>query len=79
MWKNVFFESCILSALIFAGFYFNAAVLKDELYSNDNKVSSYLTHVSGKGSPLELETHISGQISQKESHISGIITPANTR
>jgi hypothetical protein len=79
MWKNVFLESCLLSALIFAGFYFNAAVLKDDLYSNDNKASSYVGHISGTGAPLELPKHISGKKLEKESHISGGITPTNTQ
>ena len=71
MWKNVFIESCLLSALIFAGFYLNATLLKDELYSDDNKATSYFNHISGDGVPLELPNHISGQESKKEPHISG--------
>ena len=71
MWKNIFIESCLLSALIFGGFYLNTVFLQDELYSEDsNKV-----HVSGFSS--NLKNHISGQTSEKEPkvHISGINTP----
>jgi hypothetical protein len=71
MWKNVFLESCILSALIFGGFYLNAAFLKDELYNNPPKS---LSHISGSVAPLESLDHISGLKSKKKtlSHISGI-------
>jgi hypothetical protein len=74
MWKNVFLESCLLSGLIFAGFYLNAAFLKDELYSENKKASSYLSHISGSGAPLDPPTHISGNKPDKESlsHISGV-------
>ena len=80
MWKNVFLESCMLSALIFAGFYLNATLLKEELYSNDNKASSYLSHISGVGGPLKPPKHISGQKSEKEPppHISGFVPSPKT-
>jgi|GEM_PF-1239867 len=32
MWKNIFIETCILSALIFGGFYLNASILKKEIF-----------------------------------------------
>lgn len=72
MWKNIFLESCLLSALIFGGFYLNTMFLQDELYSEDNNK----THISGVSS--NLKNHISGQISEKEpaTHISGIKAPA---
>ncbi len=72
MWKNIFLESCILSALIFGGFYLNAALLQDELYSEDNNK----VHISGI--PYTVKNHISGQISEEKSpaHISGMVTPA---
>ena len=79
MWKNVFLESCLLSGLIFAGFYLNATLLKEELYSNDNKASSYLSHISGTGTPPEPPKHISGQKTEKEPHISGLVTSSKTR
>jgi hypothetical protein len=80
MWKNIFIESSLLSALIFAGFYLNATILKDDLYS-DNKSSSYLNHISGDGVPIELPNHISGQESKdgSSSHISGFASPSMSR
>lgn len=70
MWKNIFLESCILSALIFGGFYINAALLQDELYSDENKK---VNHISGFSAPYDAEKHISGQITEKKdpAHISG--------
>ena len=75
MWKNVFLESCLLSGLIFAGFYLNATLLKEELYSNGNKAH----HIIGTGTPLEPPKHISGQKTEKEPHISGLVTSSKTR
>jgi hypothetical protein len=73
MWKNVFIESCILSALIFGGIYFNAAHLKEEISSSkeslhgDSSDKFVWTHVSGMAVPSatpnankKTETHISG-------------------
>ena len=37
MWKNIFLESCLLSALIFGGFYINAKFIKEEIYKNEEK------------------------------------------
>jgi len=71
MWKNVFLESCLLSALIFGGFYLNATLLQDDLYSENNTSS----HISGFANPLEPQKHISGKKSEEESHISGFATP----
>ncbi len=73
MWKNIFLESCILSALIFSGFFLNTTLLQDELYDNMNSSS----HISGLAISYDLEKHISGQITEKKSpdHISGMVTP----
>tara|TARA_B100001123_G_C15090657_1_gene939505 strand:- start:695 stop:943 length:249 start_codon:yes stop_codon:yes gene_type:complete len=78
MWKNVFLESCILSALIFGGFYINATLLKDELYSEETRASSYLVHISGFTESLPAPKHISGHKTEKKisSHVSGRITAA---
>jgi hypothetical protein len=67
MWKNIFCESCILSVLIFGGFYLNITLLQDELYSQDNNK----VHISGIPQPLK--NHISGKLSEKKPtvHISG--------
>jgi hypothetical protein len=74
MWKNVFIESCILSALIFGGIYFNAAHLKEEISSvqeslHDEGSDKFVwTHVSGMGTPSAIPkskktgTHISGNV-----------------
>lgn len=79
MWKNVFLESCILSALIFGGFYLNAMHLQEELYSQDNKNS--LAHISGLGSFYNPEKHISGQKSAVEPpvHLSGSLKSSKTQ
>ena len=71
MWKNIFLESCILSTLIFGGFYLNTTNLQDELYSDEKRFSS--NHISGLAIIYNPEKHISGQLSEKEStvHISG--------
>jgi hypothetical protein len=67
MWKNIFCESCILSVLIFGGFYLNITLLQDELYSQDNNK----VHISGIPQPQK--NHISGKLSEEIStvHISG--------
>lgn len=83
MWKNVFIESCILSALIFGGIYFNAAHLKEEISNvqeslHDESPDRYVwTHVSGMAVPSAIpkakkktQTHISG-LSSPVSPISG--------
>lgn len=74
MWKNIFLESCLLSALIFGGFYFNTMFLQEELYSEDNKK----IHISG--SPNNAKIHISGKMSENKisTHISGLKAPAKT-
>jgi len=73
MWKNVFIESCLLSALIFGGIYFNAAHLKEEISNvqeslhDDGSDKFVWTHVSGLGTlnanpqtDKKTRTHISG-------------------
>jgi hypothetical protein len=63
MWKNIFFESCLLSALIFGGLYINANNIKEELYEKDLK-----SHISGAPTPLN---HISGEKVEDRNNISG--------
>ncbi len=81
MWKNIFIESCLLSALIFGGFYLNATFLKDELYSDGRKAASYLSHISGYGTSPAIPAHISGLESTKEisPHISGFSSPSKVQ
>ena len=65
MWKNIFLESCLLSALIFGGFYINGHYIKDELYQDNKKAS---VHISGVST---ITKHISGNDSEKPNNISG--------
>lgn len=78
MWKNVFIESCILSALIFGGIYFNAALLKEEISGvqegfHDEASTNYVwTHVSG----MRASIAISKDKQNAQAHISGNAAPA---
>ena len=70
MWKNIFIESCILSALIFGGFYLNATVQNEIAdrktwehisgYAATSKVRNTQAHLSGASADNEPDTHISG-------------------
>ena len=70
MWKNVFLESCILSALIFGGIYLNANLLKKEIS---------LAQENFQNQPTQINSwlHISGSPLSKD-HISGISTRVKT-
>jgi hypothetical protein len=81
MWKSVFIESCILSALIFGGFYLNTAYLKNEISHTKDQINLHtekegLAHISGKSflpkQPAGSD-HVSGNHLQRKSsaHISG--------
>ena len=63
MWKNIFLESCLLSALIFGGLYINANSIKEELYEKDQK-----SYISGAPTPV---IHISGEKIEDRNNISG--------
>ena len=65
MWKNIFLESCLLSALIFGGLYINAHYIKGELYQEIKKGS---VHISGVST---IPQHISGNDSKNSNNISG--------
>ena len=67
MWKNIFFESCLLSALIFGGLYLNANSIKEELYENNEKA-----HISGVATSVN---HISGKLTEDRNNISGASFP----
>lgn len=81
MWKSVFIESCILSALIFGGFYLNTAYLKNEISHTKDLINEHtekegLAHISGKSFLPEhskRSDHVSGNLLERESsaHISG--------
>lgn len=73
MWKNIFLESCLLSALIFGGLYINANYIKGELYENDKKDS---THISGAPTPT---SHISGEKTKNSANISGSSFPMESK
>lgn len=75
MWKNVFIESCILSALIFGGFYFNASILKKEItvsqdnIQNESAAKNVWTHISGNA---VADKNNKGK--DKTAHLSGNLT-----
>jgi hypothetical protein len=67
MWKNIFIESCVLSALIFGGFYIQSNIIRDEIKSSDRTINESLRqkkllHISGSSfSEKTLDNnHISG-------------------
>ena len=79
MWKNIFIESCVLSALIFGGFYLHSIILQKEIEMSDQSIRKQLRqqnlfHMSGN-STLKLTSknkHISGTTSDlKFGHVSG--------
>lgn len=81
MWKSVFIESCILSALIFGGLYLNTSYLKNEISHTKDQINQHtkeegLVHISGKvilRKQLTRSDHVSGNYLKKESiaHVSG--------
>ena len=70
MWKNIFIESCLLSALIFGGFYIQSNIIKSEIKSSDLAINESLSH--------KKLIHISGGIYPElfvtNEHLSGIKT-----
>ena len=67
MWKNIFIESCLLSALIFGGFYIQSNIIKREINSSDRAINESLNqkklkHISGGIYPELIVTneHLSG-------------------
>jgi hypothetical protein len=79
MWKNIFIESCLLSAFIFGGFYIQSNIIRDEISLSDRSINDSLSgkkimHISGIYNPrISLENkHISGIKSELPiGHISG--------
>ena len=65
MWKNIFLESCLLSALIFGGLYINVHYIKGELYEDNKKAFAHISGVS------TIPNHISGNEPEKSNNISG--------
>ena len=70
MWKNIFIESCLLSALIFGGFYIQSNIIKSEINSSDRAINESLNH--------KKLMHISGGIYPElivtNEHLSGVKT-----
>ena len=79
MWKNIFIESCLLTALIFGGFYIQSKIIRDEISLSDRTIKESLSgiktiHISGADYPkITLENkHLSGAKSEfPTGHISG--------
>ena len=79
MWKNIFIESCLLSALIFGGFYIQSNIIKSEINSSDRAINESLTHkklrhISGGIYPELIVTneHLSGEKTKLSiGHMSG--------
>ena len=74
MWKNIFIESCLLSALIFGGFYIQSNIIKREINSSDRAINESLSH--------KKLMHISGGIYPElivtNEHLSGVKTKLPT-
>ena len=70
MWKNIFIESCLLSALIFGGFYIQSNIIKSEINSSDQAIKESLSH--------KKLMHVSGGIYPElivtKEHLSGVKT-----
>ena len=70
MWKNIFIESCLLSALIFGGFYIQSNIIKSEINSSDQAINESLSH--------RKLMHISGgiypELTSRGEHLSGVKT-----
>jgi len=67
MWKNIFIESCLLSALIFGGFYIQSNIIRDEIILSNRSINESLSgkkimHISGIDYPI---------ITFKKKHLSG--------
>ena len=74
MWKNIFIESCLLSALIFGGFYIHSNIIKSEINSSDRAIKESLSH--------KKLMHISGgfypELIITNEHLSGVKTKLPT-
>ena len=74
MWRNIFIESCVLSLLVFGGFYINANFLKDKISESEEKVRVQVQegeasiHVSGASQSPPVDSvpgqHLSGRTTQ---------------
>ena len=79
MWKNIFIESCVLSALIFGGFYMHSIIIQREINVSDQSIRKQLRqqnlfHMSGSNTLKSTSNskHISGTTSDLNfGHVSG--------
>ena len=79
MWKNIFIESCVLSALIFGGFYIHSIIIQREINASDQSIRKQLRqqnlfHMSGSNTlkSTSKNAHVSGTKSGlKYGHVSG--------
>ena len=79
MWKAIFIESCLLSAIIFGGFYIHSKIIEEEIEISEDSIKELssqqkLGHISGNNSSiLDLkDNHLSGENTKiKLGHISG--------
>ena len=79
MWKNIFIESCLLSALIFGGYYLHSIIIQKEIDVSDQFIRKQLSqqnsfHMSGSNTlkSNSNNNHISGITSNlKFGHVSG--------
>ena len=87
MWKNIFIESCLLSALIFGGFYIQSNIIKSEINSSDRAINESLSqkrlmHISGDIYPelIVINEHLSGvKTKLPTGHMSGKEQPLTTK
>ena len=70
MWKNIFIESCLLSALIFGGFYIQSNIIKREINSSDRAINESLSHKK----LMHLSGGIYSELMITNEHLSGVKT-----
>ena len=71
MWKNIFIESCVLSALIFGGFYIQSNIIREEINSSDRSIKAHISGISYP-KPTKEKEHISGsKPNDPKIHLSG--------
>ena len=86
MWKNIFIESCILSALIFGGFYIHSKIIKEEINASNQTIKKLLSqqklaHISGNSylEPSLKYEHLSGTRTDLPlGHVSGKVQKLTT-
>ena len=70
MWKNIFIESCLLSALIFGGFYIQSNIIKSEIKSSDRVINESLAHKR----LMRISGGIYPELTITNEHLSGVKT-----